>query len=52
MINAEFRRALEVDRKDLLFNNNKKKKTIVAPLIIIRQPTFQTVDRGGNRHLA
>ena len=34
MINAEFKRALEVDRKDLLFNNNKKKKTIVAPLII------------------
>ena len=24
MINAEFKRALKVERKDLLFNNNKK----------------------------
>ena len=31
MINSEFKKALEVDRKDLLFNNNKKKKTIVVP---------------------
>ena len=33
MINTEFKRALEVDRKDLLFNSNKKKKTVIAPLI-------------------
>jgi hypothetical protein len=35
LINEEFRRALEIDRMDLLFNENrKKKKQIIAPLII------------------
>ena len=45
MINTEFKRALEVDRKDLLFNSNKKKKTVVAPLIITYSkgnPPFKT----------
>ena len=31
----EFNRALEVDRKDLLFSTHKKlKRTVVAPLVI------------------
>ena len=35
----EFNRALEVDRKDLLFSTNKKKKrTVVAPLVITFSP--------------
>ena len=35
----EFKRALEVDRKDLLFHTNKKKKrTVIAPLVITFSP--------------
>ena len=40
LINGEFRRALEIDRLDLLFNKNRKvKKTIISPLIITYNPT-------------
>ena len=40
MINCEFRRALEVDRKDLIFSTNKQKKRIViAPLIVTFWPS-------------
>lgn len=39
MINCEFRRALEVDRKDLIFSTNKqKKRTVIAPLIVTFSP--------------
>jgi hypothetical protein len=39
LIMQEFKRALEVDRKDLLFNTNKKKKrTVFAPLVITFSP--------------
>ena len=39
LIMQEFKRALEVDRKDLLFNTNKKKKrTVIAPLVITFSP--------------
>ena len=39
LVNSEFRRALEVDRTDLLFNKErKKKKKIIAPLIVNYNP--------------
>ena len=40
LINDEFKRALEVDRNDLLFNTERKKKkrTVNAPLIIAFSP--------------
>ena len=36
LINEEFKRALQVDRKDLIFNTDrrKKKRTVIAPLVI------------------
>ena len=40
LINGEFKRALEIDRQDLLFSTVKKKqkKNVVAPLIITYSP--------------
>ena len=39
LINGEFKRALEVDRKDFLFSNSKKKKkNVIGPLIITFSP--------------
>ena len=40
VINGEFRRALEIDKKDLIFNTDKKKKkrNIIAPLVITHNP--------------
>ena len=39
LINGEFNRALEIDRKDLLFNKNRKpKRIIIAPLVITYNP--------------
>ena len=41
LINGEFKRALEVDRKDLLFSNSKKKKkNVIASSIISPQQTI------------
>ena len=39
LINGEFKRALEIYRNDLIFNNNRKpKKKIIAPLVITYNP--------------
>ena len=43
VINSQFKRALEVDRMDLIFGNpalrKKKKKKVVAPLILTYNPS-------------
>ena len=39
LINGEFRRALQVDRNELLFNTSRKKKrTVIAPLVVTYSP--------------
>ena len=44
LINGEFKRALQVDRKDLLFN-----RTDIAPLVITFSPGTQILENGSVR---
>jgi hypothetical protein len=47
LINGEYKRALDIDRKDLIFSSStkKKKKHVVAQLIITFSPAKPNVRR-------